>query len=432
MTVEKIGIGLVGLGTVGSGLVEIIEKKNQFFKKKYNLDLTIKGVSAKSKIKRRSFDVNKFTWFQDPLKMVDNADIKIIVELIGGSDGLALELAKKTLKKGKFFVTANKALIAKHGLEMLKLSKKFNSQFSFEAAVGGGIPIIRVLQNSIIIGKTKNIYGILNGTCNYILTKMREKNISFKKALKDAQSLGFAEADPFDDISGTDTAYKLSILSNLVFNLNSDSSNIYKEGIQDIEEIDIKMSESLGYRIQLLGIANLKNNKVMQRVHPTLVPLKSMLSKVNNELNTVIIDDEYTEKIMIVGKGAGKDPTAASVMTDILNISSEKKIKNFSYTTEKNKKPLIQKIDHREGKFYIRMGVEDKPGVLADITLFFKKKKISIRSMFQLDKKINNLVPLIFITHKATEKKVNLVLKKMKVLDIIKTKIILFRIEDLL
>ena len=178
MTVEKIGIGLVGLGTVGSGLVEIIEKKNQFFKKKYNLDLTIKGVSAKSKIKRRSFDVNKFTWFQDPLKMVDNADIKIIVELIGGSDGLALELAKKTLKKGKFFVTANKALIAKHGLEMLKLSKKFNSQFSFEAAVGGGIPIIRVLQNSIIIGKTKNIYGILNGTCNYILTKMREKNIS--------------------------------------------------------------------------------------------------------------------------------------------------------------------------------------------------------------------------------------------------------------
>ena len=432
MTIEKVGIGLVGLGTVGSGIVEIIEKKKNIFKKKYNMDLFIKGISAKSKIKKRSFDINKFTWYQNPFKMIDDTEIKIIVELVGGSDGLALDLAKQTLKKGKFFVTANKALIAKHGIQMLKLSKKFNTQFSFEAAVGGGIPIIRLLQNSMIIGKTKNIYGILNGTCNYILTQMREKNISFKKALKDAQKLGFAESDPHDDISGTDAAYKLSILSNLVFNLNSGSyTDIYKEGIQNIQEIDIKMSEKLGYRIILLGIANLKNNKVMQRVHPTLVPQNSMLSRVNNELNAVVIDDEFTDKIMIVGKGAGKDPTAASVMTDILNISSEKKIKSFT-TVEKNKKYPFQKIDNREGKFYIRMGVEDIPGVLADITLFFKKKKISIKSMFQLDDKVNNIVPLIFITHKVSEKKINQVLKKIKVLDIIKTKINLLRIEDLL
>ena len=431
MNIKKVGIGLVGLGTVGSGLVEIIQKKHSLFKKKYNLDLSIQGISARSKTKVRSFNTNKYVWFQDPLKMINNSKIDIIVELIGGSDGLALELAKQSLKKGKFFVTANKALIAKHGINMFKISNRYSSKFSFEAAVGGGVPIIRVLQNSMIVGNTKNIYGILNGTCNYILTKMKENKISFKKALKDAQKLGFAEADPHDDISGTDTAYKLSILSNLVFNINSKFSSIYIEGIQSIEDIDINMSDQLGYRIVLLGIANLKNNKVMQRVHPCMIPNNSMLAKVNNELNTVVIDDEYTDKIMIVGKGAGKSPTAASVISDILNIFDEKKINVFFSNSQKIKKLMPQVIDNREGRFYIRMGVHDKPGVLADITLFFKKKKISIKSMFQLDDKIKNLVPLIFVTHKVTEKKIYSVLKKMAVLDIIKTKINLIRIEEL-
>ena len=431
MSIKKIGLGIVGLGTVGSGLIEIIKKKNNFYKEKYKLDLVINGISARSKSKKRTFNKKNYSWYLDPVKMVKQPDIDIIVELIGGSDGLALKLAQNTLKEGKFFVTANKALIAKHGSKMLELSNKYNAKFSFEAAVGGGIPIIRLMQNSMIVGKTRDIYGILNGTCNYILTQMREKNISFKKALNEAQKLGFAEANPSDDISGKDAAYKLAILSNLAFGVSSKLSDIYIEGISGIEEIDIKMSERLGYRILLLGISTLRNNKVMQRVHPTLVTNKSMLSKVDNELNTIVVNDEYTDKIMILGKGAGQKPTASSVISDILNISDENKKKTFFVTSNNKYKLISQDILNREGKFYIRMGVIDKPGVLADITQYFKRQKISIKSMFQLDDKIKNIVPLIFITHKVSEKKIKLVLNRMKVLKNIRTQITLLRIEDL-
>ncbi len=431
MSIKKIGIGIVGLGTVGSGLIEIIQKNNNSYKSKYNLDFSINGISAKNKKKKRNINIKNYKWFNDPIKMTEFSDIDIIVELVGGSDGLALKLAEKSLINGKYFVTANKALIAKHGIKILDLSIKYNSKFSFEAAVGGGIPIIRLMQNSMIVGKIKSVYGILNGTCNYILTKMRENNLQFNNALKKAQQLGFAEANPEDDINGVDTAYKLAILSNLAFGISTKVSEIFTEGISKIEEIDIKMAEKLGYKIVLLGISNLKNNKVMQRVHPSLVSNNSMISKVNNELNTIIIDDEIADKIMVVGKGAGKKPTSASVMADILNINDENKKKFFVSKSKKANNLSSQDISKREGKFYIRMGVDDKPGVLADITLFFKKQKISIKSMFQLDDKVKNIVPLIFVTHKVTEKKISLVLKKMDALKIIKTKIVLLRIEEL-
>ena len=431
MSIKKRGIGIVGLGTVGSGLIEIIQKNNNIYKSKYNLDFSINGISAKNRKKKRNINIKNYKWFNDPIKMTELSDIDIIVELVGGSDGLALKIAEKSLINGKYFVTANKALIAKHGIKILDLSIKYNSKFSFEAAVGGGIPIIRLMQNSMIVGKIKSVYGILNGTCNYILTKMRENNLQFNYALKKAQQLGFAEANPEDDINGVDTAYKLAILSNLAFGISTKVSEIFTEGISKIEEIDIKMAEKLGYKIVLLGISNLKNNKVMQRVHPSLVSNNSMISKVNNELNTIIIDDEIADKIMVVGKGAGKKPTSASVMADILNINDENKKKFFISKSKKANNLSSQDISKRVGKFYIRMGVDDKPGVLADITLFFKKQKISIKSMFQLDDKVKNIVPLIFVTHKVTEKKISLVLKKMDVLKKIKTKIVLLRIEEL-
>ena len=253
----------------------------------------------------------------------------------------------------------------------------------------------------------------------------------FAGSLKQAQKLGFAEANPKDDISGTDTAYKLSILSNLAFGINTKVSDIYTEGINKIEEIDIKMAQRLGYRIVLLGIANLKNYQVMQRVHPCLVSNNSMIAKVDNELNTIIIEDQESDKVMVIGKGAGKNPTAASVMADIININDENKKKFFVSKDKKIKNTISQDISKREGRFYIRMGVDDKPGVLADITLFFKKQKISIKTMFQLDNKIKNIVPLIFVTHKIAEKKISLVLKKMESIKKIKTKIILLRIEEL-
>ena len=431
MKIKKIGVGIVGLGTVGTGLIEIIQKNKNLYKNKYNIDFSINGISAKNQKKNRNINIKSYKWFNNPIKMTEQPNIDIVVELIGGSDGLALKLALKSLRNGKYFITANKALIAKHGVKMSEVSEQYNTKFSFEAAVGGGIPIIRLLHNSLIVGKIRNTYGILNGTCNYILTKMREDNLQFTKALKQAQKLGFAEANPKDDISGTDTAYKLAILSNIAFGINTRASEIYVEGISKVEEIDIKMAQRLGYRIVLLGIANLKNNQVMQRVHPSLVSDNSMISKVDNELNTIIIEDQVADKVMVVGKGAGKNPTAASVMTDIININDENKKKFLVSKDKKTKNFISQDISKREGRFYIRMGVDDKPGVLADITHFFKKKKISIKSMFQLDNKIKNIVPLIFVTHKIEENKISLVLKKMKSIKKIKTKIILLRIEEL-
>jgi homoserine dehydrogenase len=431
MKIKKIGLGIVGLGTVGTGLIEIIQKNKNLYKNKYNIDFSINGISAKNQKKNRNINIKSYKWFNNPIKMTEQPNIDIVVELIGGSDGLALKLALKSLRNGKYFITANKALIAKHGVKMSEVSEQYNTKFSFEAAVGGGIPIIRLLHNSLIVGKIRNIYGILNGTCNYILTKMREDNLQFTKALKQAQKLGFAEANPKDDISGTDTAYKLAILSNIAFGINTRASEIYVEGISKVEEIDIKMAQRLGYRIVLLGIANLKNNQVMQRVHPCLVSNNSMISKVDNELNTIIIEDQLADKVMVVGKGAGKNPTATSVMTDIININDENKKKFFVSKDKKIKSFISQDISKREGRFYIRMGVDDRPGVLADITLFFKKQKISIKSMFQLDNKINNIVPLIFVTHKIAEKKISLVLKKIESLKKIKTNILLLRIEEL-
>mgnify|MGYP001300655817 CR=1 FL=1 len=431
MKINKIGVGIVGLGTVGTGLIEIIQKNKNLYKSKYNIDFSINGISAKNKKKKRNINIKSYRWFNDPMKMIEQSNIDIIVELIGGSDGLALRLALESLKNGKYFITANKALIAKHAVKMSEVSAQYNNKFSFEAAVGGGIPIIRLLHNSLIVGKIKNIYGILNGTCNYILTRMREDRLQFSKALKQAQKLGFAEANPKDDISGTDTAYKLAILSNIAFGINTRASEIYVEGISKVEEIDIKMAQRLGYRIVLLGIANLKNYQVMQRVHPCLVSNNSMIAKVDNELNTIIIEDQESDKVMVIGKGAGKNPTAASVMADIININDENKKRFFVSKDKKIKNIISQDISKREGRFYIRMGVDDKPGVLADITLFFKKQKISIKSMFQLDNKIKNIVPLIFVTHKIEENKISLVLKKMKSIKKIKTKIILLRIEEL-
>ncbi len=431
MKKKKIGLGIVGLGTVGGGLIEIIQKKNNFYKNNYKLDLVIIGISARSRTKKRTTKIKKYKWYKNPLEMVHEEKIDIIIELIGGSDGLALELAKESIKKGKYFVTANKALIAKYGRTLFELCHKYKSNISFEAAVGGGIPIIKLLHNSLLAGNIKNIYGILNGTCNYILTKMVENNVSFKTALKEAQNLGFAESDPYDDISGMDTAYKLAILSSLAFGYEAKVYEIFVEGIANIEETDIEMSDKLGYRILLLGIANLKNKRIMQRVHPCLVSKKSILSKVGNELNTVVVDDEFSEKTILIGKGAGKNPTAGAVVSDILNIFDQKSKRNIFNEKKGTQIIKTENIENREGRFYIRMGVEDKPGVLADVTQFFKKQKISIKSMFQLDKKIKNIVPLIFVTHKISEKKIKIVLKKIEALDRIRTKIILLRIEEL-
>ena len=426
---KRLNIGIIGLGTVGSGVVETLEKKGNYFKKKFNLEINILGISAKNKNKKRAFNIKKYNWYNNPLEIIDIQNIHIIVELVGGSSGLALKIANKTLREKKHLITANKALLAIHGGKLSELAKKNSVNICFEAAVAGAIPIINLLENRMLSDDISNIYGILNGTCNYILSQMTEKKIAFDTALKNAQDAGFAEADPYDDISGNDTVYKLVILTNLVFSTNFKIKDVYCEGITKISNIDLEMADKLGYTILLLGISNIKNKIIQLRVHPCLVSKNSLLAKVKNELNSVIIEGDMVGKTLLIGKGAGKKPTAASVISDIISFENHKQRK-LQYVKGQNLPFTGANINDRKGKFYLRIGVLDKTGVLADITSFFKRKKISISNMFQLEKKISGYVQLIFVTHNILERQLILTIKKIEKLDKVKTKVNVLRIEN--
>ena len=425
-----VNIGIIGLGTVGSGVIEAIEKNKNIFSKKYKINLKISGITAKNKNKKRSFDLKKYKWFKSPLDIAKSSEIDLVVELVGGANGIALDVAKAALVNKKNLVTANKAMIATHGCKLKNLANKYSVNINFEASVAGGIPIIRTLENSLLADKIARVYGILNGTCNYILTQMDEKKLTFDQALKGAQKLGYAEANPFDDISGTDTAYKLLILSNLTFGLDSNFKDIYVEGIKDIESIDIEMANKLGYSILLLGISKIKKNVIEYRVHPSLVSQNSIIAKVKNEWNTVVLDCDLADNIILIGKGAGKYPTASAVLSDIIDSYKQEKRGLISNNKNIKKNLKVANIKDRKGKFYIRIGVMDTPGVLADITAFFKRKKISISTMFQLEKKISNYVQLIFVTHQIIEKQLILSINKIEKLDKVKTKIKIIRIEE--
>ena len=342
---------------------------------------------------------------------------------------MALKIAKKTLTKKKHLITANKALLAVYGKQLSKTAKKNDVNICYEAAVAGAIPIINILENRMLSENITNICGILNGTCNYILSKMDEENLNFETALKNAQNEGFAESNPFDDISGNDSAYKLVILTNLIFSSNFKIKDVYIEGITRVSNIDLEMANKLGYKILLLGISNIKNKVIQLRVHPCLVSQSSLLAKVKNELNAVITDGDMSGKNFFIGKGAGKKPTAASIISDIISFDNSKKRK-LSNTMEKEATFKKANMLERKGKFYLRMAVLDKPGVLADITSYFKKKKISISSMFQLENKISGYVQLIFVTHNILEKQLILTIKKIEKIDKVKTKVNLIRIEN--
>ena len=429
MVTKQINIGIIGLGTVGSGVVEALEKKNNYFKKKYNLKINILGISAKNKNKKRVFNIKKYKWYTNPLEIIDIKNIDVVVELIGGSSGLPLKIANKTLKQKKHLITANKALLAVHGEKLSELAKKNSVNICFEAAVAGAIPIINVLENRMLSDDISNIYGILNGTCNYILSQMSEKKITFNEALKNAQNAGFAESDPYDDISGNDTAYKLIILTNLIFSTNFKIKDVYLEGISKISNVDLEMGDKLGYTILLLGISNIKNKIIQLRVHPCLILKNSLLAKVKNELNSVILEGDMVGKTLLIGKGAGKMPTAASVISDIISFENYKRRK-LKYLKGNNPPFIGANIKNRKGKFYLRISVVDKPGVLADITSFFKRQKISISNMFQLEKKISGYVQLIFVTHNILESQLILTIKKIEKLDKVKTKVNVIRIEN--
>ncbi len=394
-------VGIAGLGTVGCGVVKILQKNAKLIEQRAGRRVEIVCVSAKSKKKKRDVDVSKYEWIDDPLQMAARKDIDCIVEVMGGSEGAALHLVKKALGAGKHIVTANKALLAHHGAALAELADKNAVSLSFEAAVAGGVPAIKALREGAMANHIHGVYGILNGTCNYILTQMRESGRGFKDVLKEAQSKGYAEADPEFDIEGVDAGHKICLLAAIAFGIKPDFKNLKTTGISHLDLVDIKFAQELGYKIKLLGIARDYKGKILQTVEPCLVPRKAPIASVEGVFNAVFIEGDFIGKCLLTGRGAGEGPTASAVVADIIDLARGIRVPAFGVDAAKLKKGNFIDAKTIQTSFYLRLNVLDKPGVIADVSAILRDYNISIEAMLQHGHDPGAPVHVVIKTHKV-------------------------------
>lgn len=403
-------VGVAGLGTVGAALARLIVTRSDILSAEGARPLQLTAISARDATKDRGFDASGMTFHSDVANLASDPNVDLVVELIGGEDGPAKTLVETALKAGKPVITANKALLAEHGLELAALAESANVPLLFEAAVAGGIPAIRALRDAVPGQKVSRVSGILNGTCNYILTRMEREGIAFDEVLADAQRLGYAEADPTFDIDGFDTAHKLAILTSLAFGTQIEASAIYVEGIRAITPEDMQAASQLGYRIKLLGVAQATDSGIEQRVHPTMLPLDSTLAQVNDVLNAVAIDTDLLGEIVLSGPGAGGDATAASVLADLQDIARGLEPKPLRLPRSELAPYVRARMRSHEGGYYVRLSVVDKPGAFAAIAQRMADHGISLESIVQRRKPTDtgphSHQPVIMITHETMEQSV--------------------------
>src|SRR6187431_2364317 len=376
-------VGLAGLGTIGASVVRLIDRQRSALALSCGRPIEIVAVTARSRAKNRGVDLKKFRWVSDPLALARDPGIDVFVELMGGAGDPAKGAVEAALKAGKHVVTANKALLAKHGVNLAALAERNHVALNFEAAVAGGIPIVKTLREGLVGNKLARIYGILNGTCNYILTRMEQEGLSFADCLKDAQWLGYAEADPTFDIEGHDTAQKLSILASLAFGTKVDPAAIYVEGISSIASEDLEWADELGYRVKLLGVAVRTDIGIEQRVHPTMVPKDTAIAQVMGVTNAVTVDADAITPITLVGPGAGGMATASSVVSDIGDIARGVRTAPFGRPTARLTVSKKAPMQRHEGGYYIRLLAVDKPGTAATIAKRLAQQNISLESIVQ-------------------------------------------------
>ncbi|ODS94514.1 MULTISPECIES: homoserine dehydrogenase [unclassified Devosia] len=376
-------IGVAGLGNVGATLVRIIQKDGEELTRKLGRKITVTAVCARSRSRDRGIDASNLEWFDDPVALAKSDGIDLFVELIGGEDGPALAAVKAALEIGRPVVTANKALLARHGVNLAKAAEESGAQLGFEAAVAGGIPVIKTLREGLGSARIARVYGIMNGTCNYILTRMGNEGIGFAECLADAQKLGYAEADPSFDVDGFDTAHKLAILASLCFGCEIAPDEIFVEGITSISQADIKVAGDLGYKIKLLGIAQRSADGIDQRVHPTLVPKTSAVAGVDGVLNAVALETDHVHELLLAGPGAGGPPTASSVLSDILDIARGTRVPPLGVPVAELTPYRRAPIREHEGGYYIRLNVRDVPGAFAAIATRMGAAGISLESVIQ-------------------------------------------------
>jgi homoserine dehydrogenase len=426
---RKLNIAIIGLGNIGSYLFNYLKVNKKILTEKNNCQPLIKYVSAKNKGRKRKIKINKNQWLDNYLDATKKKDVDLIVELIGGAEGAAKKLVFNALKNKKHVVTANKALIAKYGDELSKIAEKNKVNLEFEASVCGGVPVIRSLKEGLIANKISKIYGIFNGTSNYILSSMDKQNKGFDEVLSNAKKLGYAESNPSADLNGDDVSSKLKILSSLCFNsfLNN---NIYVEGIKGIDKTDIDNANKLGFKIKLLGFAEIINNRIYQRVHPTLIKKDSYVASIDGVLNAVIIDGKPVGQSIIQGEGAGPAATTSALVSDISSILRGNIKFPFSLSNKERKKLIFDNIYDRFFSAYLRFEVKDKPGVLSNITNVFSKNKVSIKRLVQNPNKNKKVSSIIVITHNSKDKSLNKILKEISKKNYIKKIPKLIRIDN--
>ncbi|KAA0970732.1 homoserine dehydrogenase [Aureimonas fodinaquatilis] len=402
---RPLNLGLAGIGTVGASVARILTEKQEHFSKMTGRPIEIKAVSARDRNRDRGVDLSGVDWFDDPVRLAQEADIDLFVELIGGADGPALESVKAALGRGIPVVTANKALLAHHGVSLARLAQRKNVTILFEAAVAGGIPIIKTMREALRGNTVSRVYGILNGTCNYMLTRMEREGVAFEDVLREAQALGYAEADPTFDIGGFDAAHKLAILTSLAFGTEIDLASIFIEGISEISLDDIKAAAELGYRIKLLAVAQRTDSGIEQRVHPTMIPAGSALAQVDGVTNAVAVDTDLLGSILIAGPGAGGNATASAVLSDIIDAANGVYVSTFTVVPQSLTAYKRARMRAHEGGYYIRLRVADEVGAFASIARRMAENQISLESIVQRKASDDDgsVAPIILITHETTE-----------------------------
>jgi homoserine dehydrogenase len=426
-----INVGIIGFGTVGTGTAKILIQSRKLLRERAGVDVNLRRI-ADIDIKRdRGLKLAKGVLTNNADALIADPNIHIVVELIGGTT-IAKDIMLKAIRNGKHVVTANKALLATRGKEIFKAAEKANVQVGFEASVAGGIPIIKIISEGLVANRIKSIYGIINGTTNYILSKMSDENAEFSEVLKEAQKLGYAEADPTYDIEGIDSAHKISILASLAYGTQFSLKDVYREGISKISSMDIEFARELGYKLKLLAIAKETNGKVELRVHPTMVPEEFLLSKVDGVFNAVYVDGDAVGSTLYYGRGAGDMPTGSAVVSDIIDISCNivnKTIGRNPLFSRSEKGKNLLKMDDVRSMYFFRFSAIDKPGVLSRISGILGKYNISIASVIQKDRKAGKAVPLVVLTHAAREKDVRTAVKEINKLQIVTDKTVVIRVE---
>jgi homoserine dehydrogenase len=416
LRIAPLKVGLAGLGTVGAGVIRLVEENRDLIARRAGRQIKISAVTARDRTKDRSVDLSSYRWVDDMGELATASDVDVVVELVGGSDGPALTLARETLNHGRALVTANKAMIAHHGAELGALADSKNAPLKFEAAVAGGIPVIQGLRDGAAANRIDRVYGILNGTCNFILSAMERDGRDFADVLADAQAKGYAEADPSFDIDGVDAAHKLSILASLSFGSKIDFGGVEVRGIRKILAADIAQAQALGYKIRLIGFAEIDGEngaaQIFQRVHPCLVPLSHPLANVTGATNAVVAEGNYSGRLLFQGAGAGDRPTASAVVADLVDIARKETGPAFSVPT--NELEILPRASaaHRIGQTYLRMLVADRAGVLAEIAAAMRDAGLSIESLIQ--REVTDGSALIsMVTHEGCEAAIDATLKTL-------------------